>query len=262
MKDKSPAGVPNRLNAAIIVSRLTTSTKLAQLHERVLTLTADESPAVAIWAIKGAGAVLPGYLNLPALRVSQGQKTIDAIVAAAKKHVAVGALVQTAYDQLDLADAKLPADALLMAVDGVNSILAARVSLYVAGHPHFPQADRVPLVFFVKREVLTAIGSNKAKQLAIVQNLVNLLGVSVQRLNGLPEGDAGVQFVNLMSSTAGALGVWFRSQTQPAVEAKFKVLVGLRQPTPEKAAKPLEEAMAAVKALPDYKALTDAPTIK
>lgn len=262
LKDKTVAGVPHRLNAAIIVARLTIATKLTQLHDKTLLIVADDAPAVSLWGIKSAGAMLPSYLSLPAQRVNQGQKTVDAIVTAGKKHVSTGPLVQTAYDQLDLNDLRLPNEAFLMSVDGINAILEARIDRYLTGVPDFPQADRVPPVFFVKAPVLKAVAANKAKQLAIVQNLVNLLSVSVQYLSNLPQGDKGLQVTGLMSNSAGALGVWFESQNQAAVAAKFKVLSTMRQPTAAKAQQPLDDAVAAVKALADYKALKDAPKIK
>lgn len=255
----SDSDVNKRLNAAIVLYRVANATKAIQFAPLAQKLMDDASPAVAIWGVKTGGALLPGIMGV---KFNRDKQTLTkALVASAKKHPEAGPLVADVYNALYLPDQQpqLPKEAFVAAIDAMNELLASRIDQYVKAMPASPQADRIPASFFVRGVVTSAM--NPAQQLATIQHLMDLLSVAAQRTATLG-GDPRDQAIQLIKNIAGAMKVTLETQKQGVAGVKFDPLTKLRDPiqTPV-VLKQVADALAAVRAVPAFKAIKDAPQV-
>lgn len=248
LADKS---VMVRLNAAIMVSRLCTSTTFPQLSPLAIAAMGDQSAAVSLWGLKAAGALLPQVLATP---LNAGnQKLTPAIVAAVAAHHDVSAVVQEAYIALSLPDQTppLPAAAMDTCAAAVCDVIDARLKDYTAGLPVNPQADRSAALFLIRGTVLSAL--TPPHRVKAVQSLSDLLIASARRAAVTPAGDPRDDLYLVVTSSAG----WLYSilnGTPPA--ARYAEL--LKVPGTMKGDEIVQKAVAAltdVNQLPDYKGI-------
>lgn len=264
LADTTEKGLAKRLNAAIIVGRLCKSTKLIQLAPLAQKLMEDKSSAVALWGIKGGAELVPAILGVEFNR--RRQTMTASIVASVKSHAEAGPLVQTAYDALYLPQQSpaLPAEAYKICIEAMNEILEIRTRQYAAGVPSSPQAERVAPVFFVLAPSRDVLASDAALRLRTVQNLMNIMSLAAQHTATAPGGEARVQVIGLVTAYAGTLKVFFENTlTQPVVASKFNPITRTRDPVNTAAVvKQIGEALTAVRGLPDFKAIQDAPQVQ
>lgn len=250
--------INKRLNAAIVIYRVANATKAAQFAPLAEKVMQDASPAVALWGVKTGGALLPGTLNVAFNR--NKQTLTKAIVAAAKAHPQAGPLLQDAYNALYLPDQNppLPKDAYPPVIDAINELLSFRKDLYVKGIPSSPQAERLPPVFFVRSAVTSAMSA--AQTLTTTQNLMDLLSLAAQHTATL-SGDQRQPIIGLVTNIASTMKVTLDGQKSP-VAAKFDPISKLRDPIKtDQVVQQISDALNALRALPAYKTLKDAPQI-
>jgi hypothetical protein len=254
----SDKNVNKRLNAAIVVYRVANATKAAQFAPLAEKVMQDASSAVAIWGVKSGGVLLPGTLGVAFNR--NKQTLTKAIVAAAKAHAEAGPLIQDAYNALSLPDQNppLPKEAYPPVIDAINELMSFRKELYVKGIPSTPQAEGALPVFFVRGAVTGAM--TPAQNLAVTQNLMDLLSLSAQH-TASAGGEQRQAMIGLMTRIAGAMKVTLDAKKLPAA-AKFDPISRLRDPIKsDQVLQQISDALNALRALPEYKGLKDAPQI-
>lgn len=254
-----------KLNAAIIVQKLAGPTEASQLEPIILKLMADNSPAVALWGVKAAGALLPSTLNV-AFNASKEQLT-KGIVAAAAKHGASGAVVQEAYAALDVSNLpnrkptpiNLPKPMIEKCVKMTLEIMRGRINAWTKGVPPDPHADGAAVVFVTKPDIAAAASSSR---LATAQHLMDLIGVTVARA-GMSSGTERDQAKSVAESAARAMDVLMRIDNKPTVASEFGTfwqnIRTMNQAQMEKAA---QGAAVALKAQQDYSTLKDPPKVQ
>lgn len=253
---KSP-DVRDRLSAGVIVQRLADATKLMSLQQATQTLLADESPAVALWGVKSAAALIPTVLN--GGFAAQNEKLTAGIVDAVKKHPQSGPIVQDAYRALDITKIQpaLPAAGIDKATTAINDILAARVQMYVNGLPADVQADRDPTLYLWN--VVNA--RQPAVMLTSVQNLVNLLSVTSQRLSQT-SGDTRDRLQKVAENAAGSLIVIFTNTGNDAPIASLKPFQRIGMMNGPQMADRLANAVTEIRKVPAFKSLKDPPVVQ
>ncbi|HEX8323857.1 MAG TPA: hypothetical protein VF595_08070 [Tepidisphaeraceae bacterium] len=265
LADKTEKALNVRLNAAVVVGRLCRATRLGALDPVAQRLMSDPSSAVALWGVKGGAELLPSILAVEFNR--KKQTLISAIVGAVRTHPDAGPLVQTAYDALSLPTQTppLPPDAFKLSLDGMNELLEIRVKQYVTMMPSTPQAERVPPVFFVLEPSRSLLIKDAALRVRTVQNMMTLLSLAAQHTATVPAGETRVQTIGLVTSYAGTLKILFGDAgfKQPAVAAKFDPIIRARDPiVAATLVGQVNEALGAVRALPEFKVLKDAPQVQ
>ena len=247
-----------RLNAAIIVTRQSTAAPQlgTTLQPVTLALLKDDSPAVVLWGLKSAQAILPQMLSVPL--IAKQQKLTPAVVAALAKHHTVDAIVQQAYDALTLPDAP-PAGkgALAVTAAAMADILDLRIAEYRVGVPVNPRADGVPLVYFIKGAVVN--DQTPAQRLRVLQSVSNLLTAAAQRLD--TAGPAKDDVFGTVTNAAGAMYSIMSAAGNADAAAKYQAFLKMR-PGLNPPAQIIEQArlaLADVRKTTDYAAIKDAP---
>ncbi len=250
---KSP-DVRERLIAGVIVYRIANASKLLNMQQAVQSLLADESPAVALWGIKSAGALMPSVLN--GGFAASNEKLTTGIVQAVKKHPTSGPIAQDAYKALDVTRIQpaLPQAGITKAVTAINDMLAFRVQLYVKDLPPALQADRDATL------ILSTVIDVKDPA-ASVQNLIDLLGVTTQRYvaAGGAERDA---LQKIVENAAGALIVIFQKTKHDELVPLYKPFQRPGQLSAVTIPTTLSTAVVATQKLPAYKAIKVPPLVQ
>lgn len=260
------APIEDRLNAAIIIARNANATRSLNMQSAVVTLLDDESPAVALWGVKAAGALLPSVLQ--GGFNANNEKLTSGIVGAVKNHPTSGPIVQDAYRALDLSSAKppLPALGLNKATDAINAILAERVSQYVVSVPTDPQVDRDPANYLWRDAVLAAAapkpGAASKQRDEAVQNLVNLLSVSGSRFFEAKIAADRTNLQGVTEAAAGAMQNIMTSLGNKDAAATFRPMLKVGQLSPAQFQQNLQAAIVAVRQMPDFSKLQDPPKSK
>ncbi len=252
--------VGERLTAAVIVYRLANGSKLLSLQQPIQTLLADDAPAVALWGVKSAGALLPSVLS--GGFASSTEKLTTGIVEAVKKHPNVGPIIQDAYKALSVQNANLPPAGLEKATAAMNALVAIRVQQYINRLPADLHADRDPSNY-----IWSAVNP-KAKSppvpgtvVASVQNLLDLLGVSAQRFADAGGADRE-KLQKVAETAAGSLIIVFTNMDQPNLIAAFKPFQRLGQMNARGIATELANAVALVKKVPSLATIKDPPVVQ
>lgn len=247
----------DRLNAAIIIYRLCNATKLANLQPAVQTLLADESEAVALWGVKSAGALIPTVLA--SSFSTSNEKLTTGILEAVMKHPESGPIIQDAYKALDVSAINgLPSTGITKATEAMNQLLAFRIQLYVKGLPVDIQADRDPTLFLWK------VVSSKEPELArkSVQNLINLLSVTVQRFLETPAGDIKERLKRVSESAAGSLIVIFQSLRTPDPVPVFNPFKNVGMINPKQISSLLQNAVSETRKVSLFSEIKDPPAVE
>ena len=249
-----------RMLAAIVLYRLAsdapTSPRLMPLVEKVI---ADPSPAVALWGIKSATAMLPEVLKVPVFGAKQ--KLTDRIVTAVKSHPAVGPLVQDAYNALSLYDANanklfvVPQQGYEACTDAMNQVMAVRVQQYAMGVPPYPQAERITSSYFTGLSIANAIPAKQ--KLETIQQLTNLMAITAAQLGNA--GGAKADLTTDISVYAGLLDILLGPANRAASLLKPISLLKANGNNPTIPAM-VQAAITAVKTVPGYAVLKDPPT--
>lgn len=252
--------VEDRLNAAIIIARNASATKSLNMQPAVVTLLADESPAVALWGVKAAGSLLPTVLQ-GGLAAAREQLT-SGIVNAVKNHPTSGPIVQDAYRALDLSGVTpaLPAAGLNKATDAMNAILAERVNQYVVAVPTDVQVDRDPANYLWRSPVLAAAQAKQREE--SVQNLVNLLAVAGARAQQAKVAAERDNLQRVAEAAAGALQNIMTNMNNPAAAAAFRPFLRMGQLAPGQFQQNLQAAIGAARQIKDFAKLQDPPQLK
>jgi hypothetical protein len=248
--------LPDRLNAAIIISRVAGATKLSTLQDEIVGLMNDPSPAVVLWGVKAARSTIPSVLS--AAFMLQNQKLTPAVVSAVKAHGDVGAIVQEAYAALDITQSpQLPPPAAIVAAsDAMLDVLEARVATYVKQMPVAPQTERDPLNFFGRGPVYKALQDKQ--KLRVVQDFSNLMAVAADRSRD--EGGATRQvLMDVASNAAGALSVQMQLAGSTAASAPLKQLTQIDRLKPNEIAPAVTAAIQSVRTVSQFATLKDPP---
>ncbi len=251
--------VGTRLTAAVIIYRITNASKLLGLQQTVQTLLNDEAPAIALWGVKSAGALLPSVLS--GGFAANNEKLTAGIVETVKKHPGNGAIVQDAYKAfLNLPVATLPPAGRDKATAAVNALLAHRVQLYIKGLPADLHADR-DAANYLWPVIDPKMTPPPATVVASVQNLVDLLGVTAQRYADAT-GQEKDRLQKVGETAAGSLIVIFMGQNNQKVVGILKPFQRFGQMNSRTMFAELTAAVAEIKKTPALATIKDPPTVQ
>ena len=256
----------DRLNGAIVVSRLASSTRQNDLRDLANQLLQDASPAVSIYGVKAAGALIPSVLGVALL--ARDQKLTENVVNVVSRNQATGPLVDDAYRALDQSDNKdIPPAGKAVCTAALLDVMKRRVDLYQQAAPNDPQYEIRPLGALSKGDVFAA--ANAELRVRIVQTTSDLLAVAAQRFAEYPpadKSDARNRLLEVVRIAAGALRVQIERSGVPS-DAKSAVATATRtmaeiDRNPGQVANAIKSVVAAVKQGPEFAGLKDPPTVQ
>ena len=190
-----------RLNVAVLVNEVGRSSRSKALEGSVLILINDPAEPVALRGMESAKPVIAAVVSKP--QTAAGDKLMNAILPAVKKHDKSGFIAAEGYRALIPEDNLPPTD--LADIDPVVlgpilDILNYRISLYTTGIPDNPSAETdVPT--FLYRSYKNAA---PALQHRIVQTLVDLICVAGQQAPAAPKDEID-EVIQTLNYAAAAL---------------------------------------------------------
>jgi len=159
-----------RVNAAIVVTRVAERTSSARLAPVVKALLSDDSPGVAIWAMRAARPLVLSILSDPILA---SNNLVPAVIEAVRKHISAGPVAAEAYNALTsaLLDRSVRSTfttpqlqkLVPVIIDAVQTIYEIRVKLYEQGIPPEPSVDGKGAMLFLLDTQNWQIASDKQK---------------------------------------------------------------------------------------------------
>jgi len=249
-----------RLNAAIVtaeVARIANNIHLAPTAQAFLN---DKSDAIVLWAMKAAHGIIPAQLAFP----GQFNKGLaDAIVPTVMKHSqgqVAGAIALEAYlaltiDIWDPARQVAPAHLTTMS-PYVLQLLQERLKLYVKGVPPAARAESYGTGFITSPKVWNVL--TPPQQLAAMQAMVNLISLAGAQVQAANPGDRYDLVLSIQRAASGA------STVAPAAAEALKLATGLnpKDATPKQVADAVAPILPAVKAVPQFAAISNPPPIQ
>jgi hypothetical protein len=142
------ASVRTRLNVAIVVAKVTDTSKNAELLPVTQTLLTDSSDGIILWAERAAGSQLTAILNDPNAVVANRQALLKAMEDAALKHCSTptlgGFIIEQVYSDINpfLMGVTPQGTALNDLVEANLALQKGRIALYTSGIiPESPYVD-------------------------------------------------------------------------------------------------------------------------
>ncbi|HEX3357755.1 MAG TPA: hypothetical protein VHS31_12360 [Tepidisphaeraceae bacterium] len=248
-----------RLNVAIVVAQVAArvnNTYMLDLTEKLL---ADKSPAVAMWGLMAAQNILPSLLQagLPA----QQQK----LIADIKAHAKDSELLAGVYDALSLnypsvKMTNLPPNwnkAVAGVVPEILSLLSARRDLYRTQVVKEPSADVDGMNCLVNAVIWDQM--NPTQQFQTIQVLSDIAGLAGQHADG-SGGEEREQLVYVMNKAVSAIVAAAIHLNYPTFRASVQPILNV-QPSGQNIAATVGTLPAAIKQIPAWAKVTDAPSI-
>ena len=252
-----------RLLSAIVAAGVAGESHSARLDDIITAALEDESTAVRLWGIKGAGAILPQVMSNPLL--SRNQRLTAGVLAAVKKDSNFPPLVQDAYAAADMGVKGNPnlrgpnaTDIIDAASKATLDLMDVRLKTYLDGAPHEPAMEADPMLTLISGY------SQQSKEIKqrTAQALVDLFSLLAQvaakgevedrgRLNQTIGRVAdGIRFI--VSSDGG----------DPAVEAKLGAFRRIRISEPgDQVSADVQALVPQILALPAYADLKKPPVL-
>lgn len=255
----------SRVNAAIIVYRLAQSTQSPQLQPTIVKLLNDESPAVALWGAKAAGALLPSILSVP-FNAANEQLT-KGVIAAVGKHGSSGAVVQEAYAALDVSGLpnrnppiNLPKPMIEKCVKATLEVMRIRINTWTKIVPPDPHADSAAVVYVSNPNILAATPSLR---LATTQHLLDLMSVAVARAGMTSGADRNAIINGPVNASISAMVVLLQVDNKPSVATQFNsIRQRLGSMSQAELERDVKAAAVAVRAQQDYSTLKEPPPVE
>lgn len=200
-----------KLNAAVVIGRVTERTKNLRLKGAAIDLLSDKSDGVVIW---GASSVR--MLMLPQLRmeVAKNDPLLTRVVPAVSERLA-GFVVQELYDAYRLSivsERRTLTPEMLRAVAApMLELLGKRVALYQQGTPDEPQSETVATSFLSDGSVWAILTpEQKSATLQACSNLVSGIGKRIVELDlkeaaGRARREELMQTAKLVGSAVGVI---------------------------------------------------------
>jgi hypothetical protein len=210
-----------RLNAAIALQKVARNANNAALADAATALANDSGTGVALWATKGAQAILP-----PLATTGTNTKLTAAVVAAVKKHPDSAEVAEEAYKALTMEfprDLKrLNAQAVPVLLPDALRLFEFRVGLYFTRTPPAPELEKNGATFLTFGAVWNHPAAAKHHG-AIMQSLANLIGVAAQHAAARGPG-ANKEFIDLLRETGNVLAVVGGAVKDADMQAAAKAL--------------------------------------
>lgn len=210
-----------RLNVALVAAKVAEKANNPRLVSTVVDLLDDSNEGVVNWALKACK-----FLIGPAHTATGGPQAIKlmpAFVAAAKKYVASGPMIQIAYDSLRGVDTgNAPPAAMKAAVDAAQALLQERRNLYLKSIPEFAASENSVVTFLSGSRIWKA--QSPAQQLATLQLLSDMTSILAQRF-AVVDAIQRRELAEMIKNLGGALtvvGGW--TDTQAKMDAFAKPL--------------------------------------
>ena len=263
-----------KLNAAIVVLRVTDQNASSDLAPLIAKLIGDSSSAVSAYGMRAASNVLPRMLSAP--KAADNNPIGPAIVAAVTAHPTSEAVAMEAYAAIvrllndrTAAEALTPAGvdaATPRAVDTLLPLMAARSTQYGKGTLVEPNAEQPAASFLGKRKTFEL--STPAQRTATIRTLLRLMDaagvemVEVSKVNSPTSRLRLNDLRNLVKTTAGSLSVISELSQKPALQEFARKVAGYGGATPvaEYRQGIADLSAAFVKEMPDTRPASTQPT--
>jgi hypothetical protein len=252
-----------RLNGAIVVGKVAAEAQTTHLRDLAVALTKDPSPAVALWGVKAARAIIPAVLRDPALR---NQDTllpaITPCVVAHSETLVSGHMAEEAYHALtlDMFSGRTIANDMIAAVVGhTQDLLAARVAQYQVKLPGQPLAERTATQFLIHPQVWEV--QTMAQRQRTLQLLSDVISLAAQRM-ALAGSDRRADLQQMIELTAKAIAVAADIKGATGLSAAATPLTTMeRQADPQQVLQLVGAIYPAIVAVPEFAQTTAPPQI-
>jgi hypothetical protein len=261
VKDKKPQ---TRLNIAVLVARVAEKANNGQLTNITVVLLDDENQGVALWAIKATKFLIPPVLGNAV--AAKDNKLIPGLLAAVKKHVNRGPIVQAAYEAMKISkdgpNAVSQSSWKIVVPVVINTtldIVEERLKLYSNGIPAWPGVEKEGISHLVSTGIYqTPLEPAMQKKLheRTVQVISNLIGIVSQRLQA---AGANRQELNgLLKNAASSLLVIPSLKENDTIKKLYAI--STNAPADEVIAK-AQAIYPVLKQVEEFKALTPPPAL-
>ena len=248
-----------RLNAAIVTAKVADKANNARLANAAVKFMNDKQPAVALWGVKAARAMMPSVVAAP------GQNPITPALAQTVQRHALANIIIEVYEALTLNLFNLPSgqrpppNAIKAAIPEMLKVFRMRVDGYAGGLPPDPSVDNIPAEWLAFQPVWTQM--TPAQQLATVQTISDLLGLLARQVELMSE-DERTPVLPVFKRTGKALQAIADANNLPQVSAAAKVVQTISSGTDGGDVRKATDAVtAALKAAPQFAAIKPPPDI-
>jgi hypothetical protein len=233
-----------KLNAAIVVLRVTDQAASPDLAPLVAKLVGDSSSAVSAYGLRAASNVLPRMLSAP--KAAENNPIVPAIVGSVSAHPESEAVAIEAYNAIvrvlndrTAGETLTPAGvdaATPRAVDALLPLLSARIAQYGKGTLVEPNAEQPAASFLGKRKTFEL--STPPQRTTTIRTLLQLMNVAgaemveVSKVNSPTSRLRLNDLRNLVKTTAGSLSVISELSQKPALQELARKVAGYGGATP------------------------------
>lgn len=256
VKALAPANKPTlrqRLNAAIVVSRVATVSQNASLEPITLQLLNDPAEPVVMWALKAAQPQVPPLLA--AKLGNQAPRLLTAILPAVTKHPS-GPIFDEAYSALAVDDP--------LVKDELVKLWGTRLLQYTdrGGCPDDPDVDGEPVFTLTTAGMWKTVLTTPQAQTDVMQRISDQLSLAAQWADQSQPGEKRDQLAKLIRQCAEGCSVVGKHQNVAALDAAATAPMALdpkRRPLPPKLLPVVTPLLTAIAAA--YPNVKPAPTI-
>jgi hypothetical protein len=251
-----------RLNGAIVIGKVAAEVQTTHLRDLAVKLTQDPSPAVALWGVKAARAIIPGVLRDPAMRSQDTLlPAITPCVSAHAEALVSGHMAEEAYHALtlDISERTITDDMIAAVVGHTQDLLSARLAQYQAKLPGQPMAERIATQFLIHQRVWQVQTVQQRQR--TIQLLSDVLSLAAQRM-AVASAEQRSDLQQLIDLTAKAVVVAADSRGATGLSAAASPLTALeRQADPQRVLELVAAVYPAIVALPEFAQTTAPPQI-
>lgn len=212
--DPKTRSIRQRLNIAIITSRVAAVAQNGALADTGLKLVKDPAEPVMLWGVKACQSLIPQVVKVK--MGNQGPPLLRELVPAVMKHPS-GIIVEEAYVALGASSDPL-------VVNELMNLWENRLIQYRKGTPDDPLAEAKPVFSLTTQDIWKTTLKDPARRTAVMQMISEQMLLAATQADAAGAGDAHDQLQQLVKQCAAGVFVVGRHQGIASLEAGAREL--------------------------------------
>jgi len=207
------ASMRQKLNIAIVTSRVAYVAENAALTPVAMELINDQHEPIVLWGIKAAGPIIKASVKMKPANGQQGAAPpiLKAIVPAVLKHPS-GEIYEEAYGALTTSGAPVVLDELM-------KVWENRLLQYRQGVPENASADARPVLTLTANQMWMSVLNQKAQRDRIMQMIMDQICLAARRADEPANKDKRDQLASVVKRTAEGIVVVALNQKLPDLQS-------------------------------------------
>jgi len=220
------ASMRQRLNIAIVASRVAYVAENTALSPLVMALINDQHEPIVLWGVKAAGPIIKASVKVKPANGGQAvaPPILKAIVPAVLKHPS-GEIYEEAYGALTTSGAAVVLDELM-------KVWENRLLQYRQGVPENASADARPVLTLTANQMWMSVLNQKAHRDRIMQMIMDQICLAARRADEPANKDKRDQLVSVVKRTAEGIVVVALNQKLPELQAAAEPATKLNPENP------------------------------